>query len=43
MMYRRTYQNIQDDSHEVLMEYSRDEGTTWILFSRQLERRVEDK
>ncbi len=42
MMFRRTYQDIQPDSYEVLMEYSRDEGATWILYSRQLERRVPD-
>ncbi len=41
MMFRRTYRKIQADSHEVLMEISRDEGDTWILYSRQLEKRAQ--
>ncbi len=43
MMFRRTYQDIEEDSHEVLMEYSRDEGRTWVLFSSQIEHRVKDE
>lgn len=43
IMWRRTYYNIRKDSHEILLEYSRDEGKTWTLSNRQKNTLVKNK
>ncbi len=39
IMWRRTYHNIAKKSFNVLMEYSRDKGKTWVLSNKQTKTR----
>ncbi|MFP4004930.1 MAG: hypothetical protein ACLFV8_14240 [Alphaproteobacteria bacterium] len=40
IIWRRTYYNIKDDSHEVIMEYSFDYGNTWTKANHWVRTRV---